>query len=133
MLNVEHSQVRSSIFCVKNLTDIPWSIFNRFVQNAAHFLSSPPLGKSLFFNYFEGLSSVDTSLAPRDSPRPPREKLGMSPSSIGHGGQYPLVMGVSMVSNSHSLTRYCERHSWGSKFVLFYLNQPARRMYNGSS
>ena len=34
------------------------------------------------------LSLVVTSFAPRDSPRSLKKKLAMSPSSIGHGGQY---------------------------------------------
>ena len=36
----------------------------------------------------------------------------------------PLVMGVTMIPNIHSLTRYCERRSWGRQFGFVYLNQP---------
>ena len=68
---------------------MPWSTSNRFGQNVAHFFFSPPLGKSLnIIEEHEGLSLVDTSFAPRDSPRPLNKKLAMSPSSIGHGGQH---------------------------------------------
>ena len=86
-------QVRSLILCAKISTDMPWSTSNRFVQNAAQFIFSPPLGKSLnIFEEFEGLSLVDTNYAPRDSPRPLKEKLAMSPSY-----PLPMVMGVSMI------------------------------------
>ena len=52
------------------------------------FISSPPLGKSLdIIENVESLSFVDTSCAPRQ-PEAVREKLAMSPSSTGHGGQY---------------------------------------------
>ena len=62
------------------------------------FFSSPPLGKSLsIIEDYEGLSLVDTSFAPRDSPTPLNKTPAMSPSSIGHGGQY-------MIPNIHPLT-----------------------------
>ena len=116
MLNTGKSDLR--LFCAKNSSDMPWSTSNRIVQNAAYFFFSPPLGKSLnIIEEYEGLSLIDTSFAPRDSPRTVNEKLAMSPS-------YPLtlVMRVSMISNIHSLPTYCEQHSRGKEFG--FLNQP---------
>ena len=70
MFNVEHGQVRSSIFCAKISTVMPWSSSNRFVQSATQFVFSPPLRKSLnSIEEYEGLKLVDTSVAPRDSPK----------------------------------------------------------------
>ena len=52
-------------------------------------LVSPPLGKILnTIEKNEGLSLVDTSFAPRDSPRPLNKELALSPSYTVHGGQY---------------------------------------------
>ena len=47
--------------------------------------------------------------------------MAVSPSSTDHG--------VSMIQNVHSLTRYCERCSWGREFVFFNLNQPVNCTY----
>ena len=47
LLNIEHTQVRSSIFCAKNSTDMPWSTSNRVVKNAAQSFFSSPFGKRL--------------------------------------------------------------------------------------
>ena len=89
LLDVEHRQVRSSIFCANISTDMPWSTFNRIVQNAAQVCFSPPLGKCLnIIENIEGLSLVDTSFAPRDSLRPVTFFLAMSPHPLS------LVMGV---------------------------------------
>ena len=96
MLNVEHRQVRSSIFCVKNSKDVPWS--SEYVQPdstkcGARKISSL-LRKSLIISEkIEGLSLIDTSFAPisRGSPTPyEKEKVAVSPSSTdtGHGGHY---------------------------------------------
>ena len=41
----EHTQVRSSICYAIFSTDMPWSAFNRFAQNAAHSLFAPRLEK----------------------------------------------------------------------------------------
>ena len=111
--------VRSSTFCTKNFTDIPWSTSNRFVQNVAQLFFSPPLGKSLnTIEEYEGLSLIDTSFAPpRGSPRP----LKYCPCH-----PLPLVMGVSMIPNIHPLTGYCKRHSPGREFRYSYVNQPGR-------
>ena len=42
--------------------------------------------------------------------------------------QYPLtlVMGVRMIPNIHSLTTWCERHSWGGGIGEVHLSQPAQ-------
>ena len=74
MLGGEHRQVICSVFCAKIVTDMPRSTSNRFVQNAAHLYFLPPLGRSLNdIEEYEGLSLVDTSFAPGDSPRPTKE------------------------------------------------------------
>ena len=91
MLNVEHKQVRSSIFYPKISTDMPWSTSNRVVQNAAQFFFSPLLGRSLnIIEKIEGLSLVDTSFAPRDNPRPVIffGHVTLLPPYTGHGGHY---------------------------------------------
>ena len=72
-----------------------------------------PLGKSLnIIEEIEGLSLVDTSFAPRDSPRP---AIFLWPCH-----RLPLVMGVTMILNIHSLTRCCERCLWGREIVFFF-------------
>ena len=58
----------------------------------------------------EGLSLVDMSFAPRDSPKPVFF-WALSPPSTSHG--------VNMIANIHSLIKYCERYSWGREFVFF--------------
>ena len=77
---------------------------------------SPPLGKRMnIIEKVEGLSLVDASFAPRDSPRPLKKNWLCHPP--------PVVMGVSMIPNIHPLTGYCERHSWGRKIRGFNVNQ----------
>ena len=77
------------MFCAKNSTDMPKSTSNRFVQNAAQFSFSPPLGKRPNnIEEYEGLSLADTSFSPGDSTRPLKKQMDMPPSSIGHWGQY---------------------------------------------
>ena len=49
-----------------------------------------------------------------DSPRPVKKHWSSHPLS--------LVMEDSMISNIHSLPRYCERHSWG-RYIYIYLDQ----------
>ena len=69
--------------------DIPWSTFNRVVQNAAQFSFPPPLGKNLnITEIIESLSLVDTSfvLINRVSPRPVFSFLATSLPFTGHGG-----------------------------------------------
>ena len=83
MLNTGRSDLR--FFARKNSTDMPWSTSSRFVQNAAQFFSSPPLGKSLnTTEEYEGLSLVNTSFAPRDSPRPRKKKSPCHPLTLFH-------------------------------------------------
>ena len=83
------------------------------MQNAAHFFFSPPLGKSLnLIQEYEGISLVDKSFGPRDSPRP-LKKLAMSPSSIGHEGQHDA---------KYSPFDWISRHSPGRGFCFFYVN-----------
>ena len=92
------------------------------MQNAAHFFS-PPLGKSLnTIEKNEGLRSVDTSFARRDSPRPLKNKLAMSPSSTGtgHGGQY---------DTKYSLVGYILRAAFVEESFFIVLNQPVH-VYN---
>ena len=69
----------------------------------------------------EGLSLVDTRFAPfnRDSPRPVKKKMAVSPCH-----PLSLVMEVTMIPNMHSLTRYCERYSWGIYIFFLCSNQP---------
>ena len=97
---------------------MPLSTSNRFVQNAAHFFLSPPLGNSLnIVEEYQDLSLVDTSFAPRE-PEAVKKKWPCHPLPL-------LVMGVSMMSTIHPLTGYCERHSPGREIVSFYVHQPA--------
>ena len=50
---------------------MPWRTSNWAVQNVMQSLFSLPSGKLLnIVEKFEGLSLVNTSFAPRDSPRP---------------------------------------------------------------
>ena len=94
----EHRQVRSSIFCAKNSTDMPWSTSNRIVQNAAHFLVLSPPGRSLnIIEKIEGLSLIDTSFAPTTARGRYENEWPCDPLSF--------VMGVGMIPNIHSLTR----------------------------
>ena len=109
--------VRSSIFCVKLVTDMPWSTCNRFVQKKK--------GKNVFFlrkrltiiiDLFEGLWLVGTfsALAP---------VLGSQQKDwLCHS--VPPFMAVSMIPNVwHSSCYYCMRHSWLTKFGAISLNQ----------
>ena len=69
MLNTGRSDLR--------FLDMPWTMSNRIVQNAAQFCFSPTLGKSLnIVEKIDGLSLVDSSFAPRDSPRQAVKKNG---------------------------------------------------------
>ena len=94
---------------------MPWSTSNRIVQNKCGAIwFSPLMGKRLsIVENVEGLLSVDASFAPIDSPRSV-ENVAVSPSSTS--------MGVTMIPNnihSQSLTRHCERYSWGTFFCFF--------------
>ena len=94
---------------------MPWSTSNRIVENAAQFIFSPPLGKSLnTIENFEGLSLVDTTFAPRDSPKPLKKNCPCYPVTLFL--PLTLVMGVSMIPNINSFTRYYERLSWRRDF-----------------
>ena len=99
---------------------MPWRVH---AKSGAQFRFSSPLGKSLnTMTKMEDFPLVDTTVAPRDSPRP-LKKMAMSPSSTGHGGQYD--------TKYSPLTRYCERHSWGGEFRVVNVNQPVRE-YNSA-
>ena len=88
---------RSSIFCAGSSTDTPWSTSNRFVQKSGAFFFSPTLRKSLnIIEEYEGLCHWSIRVfVLRDSPRPLKIELAMSPSY-----PLPLVMGVSMIPNT---------------------------------
>ena len=125
---IEHKQVTSSIFCAKNSTDMPFGLPPQPVRakRRAQLHISLALGKSLnITEKIDCLSLVDTSFAPRDSPR--QTKLTMSTSH-----PLSLAMGVSMIPNSHPFTRYCERHSPGRDFGVFNANQPVVALDNYS-
>ena len=122
MLNIGRSDLR--FFCE-----------NFFYRHASEYLEplrakcganffAPPLGKSLkFIGKIEGLSLVDRSFAPRDSPRPLEKKLAVSPSYTVNWGQYDTISFFH-----HPLARYCERHSWGREFRAFNVDQPVGSM-----
>ena len=59
LLNIEHSQVKSSNVCVKRFTDMPWSTCSRVVHKkwGKYFF---PRKRLTIFGLFDGLWSVGT-------------------------------------------------------------------------
>ena len=90
MLNIGRSDLRC--FARKNLQTC-LGVYLQPVRakcGAASF--SPPVGKNLnILKKIESLSLVDTSFAPRGSPRPLKKKMAMPPSSTGHGDQHDQI------------------------------------------
>ena len=78
---------------------MPRSTSNRIVQNAVQFIFAPAWKKPEYYRKNEGLSLVDASFAPTNSPRPLQKKNWPC-------HPLPLVMRVSMKPTIHSLTRY---------------------------
>ena len=69
------------------------------MQNAAQFVFSPPLGESLNIKEFlEGLSLVDTSFYPRDSPRPLNKTCRVTLFHWSYGGCAQFVHGRSRMT-----------------------------------
>ena len=96
MLNIGRPDLR--FFALKkNYRHALGCTSNRFVQNAAQFCFRPRLEKALTLltkAKFEGLSLVDTSVAPRDSPEAVIKKAGhvtLLPPYTSHGGQYDTI------------------------------------------
>ena len=116
MLNVEHRQVRSSILPRKYLHIHVLEYLQPVRAKFGPFFFSPPLGKSQNTREdFEGLSLVDTRFAPRDSPRPLKKQMAMSPSSIGHGQH----------GTRYSPFGWILRAAFtGEIFFVFFVNQP---------
>lgn len=78
--NIEHTQLRSLTFLREKLYRQPLEYLQPVRENCSAFVFRPRSKKDL--------SLVDMSFALRDSPRPLKKKVAMSPSSAGHVDQY---------------------------------------------
>ena len=90
MLNVEHRQVRSSTYCANFFDRHALGYVQPDRAKCGAIFLSPPLGKGLnIIEQIKGLSLVDTSFAPSDSPRPKQKNWLCHPLPYtGHGGHY---------------------------------------------
>lgn len=83
LLNIEHTQVRYSYFCAKNCTGVPWSTWNRAVQDKN--ITFRPVKTPACFWPVVGRDTF-LPLAPVLGPQP--EETAMAPSLAVDGGQH---------------------------------------------